>query len=231
MTHKKHVTDAVRAANRSNCQHSTGPSSEQGKSHSSRNALRHGLLARKLEVEDDKERVALQKLRGRCESLFGPKHVIEKFFVEEIAMIIWKLGIAEGLEVRELLRRQELSDGVDGILGNHFGKDLELPIYDGELPLDRGWDCERLVVRGFAGKDQRHSRNTGGPGIVEGKAVPATKTSHNSDNQEGNQLVMEAALVSALESMTRYKAKLKRDLYRAIDMLRKIQSERREGEE
>jgi len=37
--------------------------------------------------------------------------------------------------------------------------------------------------------------------------------------------------VSALESMTRYKAKLKRDLYRAIDMLRKIQSERREGEE
>jgi len=35
---------------------------------------------------------------------------------------------------------------------------------------------------------------------------------------------------SALESVTRYQAKLKRDLYRAIETLRKMQTERREGE-
>jgi hypothetical protein len=36
---------------------------------------------------------------------------------------------------------------------------------------------------------------------------------------------------SALETMTRYQTKLKRDLYRAMEALRKMQAERREGEE
>jgi len=35
---------------------------------------------------------------------------------------------------------------------------------------------------------------------------------------------------SALESMTRYQAKLKRDLCRSIETLRTVQAERREGE-
>ena len=133
-----------------------------------------------------------------------------------------KAGIAEGLEVRELLRRQELSDDV----GSIFSKDLELPISGSDLPLDRGWDCERIVVRAVAGKDQRDSNTMCGPGVVQGQVVQALKRSQNSDRQEVDHLEIEAVMGSALETMTRYQGKLKRDLYRAIETLRKMQVDR-----
>jgi hypothetical protein len=75
----------------------------------------------------------------------------------------------------------------------------------------------------------------GGDGLFEGSAkkqvVNAFKTSQNNDDQKVDHLEIEAVMGSALESMTRYQAKLKRDLYRAMETLRKMQAERREGEE
>jgi hypothetical protein len=153
--------------------------------------------------------------------------LIEKFVVEEIATLFWKLGIAEGLEAQELLRRQELSDNVNGIFHKVLG--LELPIDNDDLPLDHGWDCERMVVRAAAGEDQRNSNTMCGPGFVQGQIVQAVKTSQNSGHQKVDHLEIEAVMGSALETMTRYQAKLKRDLYRAIETLRKMQSERRES--
>ena len=226
MTHNRKVTDAVRTANRANALSSTGPRTKQGKSNSSNNAVRHGILAKKVVLDTDEQRAEFLELRQRCKTELRPKGLLEKFVVEEIVTLFWKLGIAEFLEVRELLRRQELSDDVDSI----FRKDLELPISGYDLPLDRGWDCERIVVRAVAGKDQRHSNTMCGPGVVQGQIVQALKSSQNSDHQEVDHLEIEAVMGSALESMTRYQAKLKRDLYRAIETLRKMQAERREGE-
>jgi len=80
-----------------------------------------------------------RKLWQRLKTEHRPKGLIEKFIVEQIATLFWKLGIVESLEVRELLRRQELSGDVDGI----FHGNLDLPISGDDLPLDRGWDCER----------------------------------------------------------------------------------------
>jgi hypothetical protein len=65
---------------------------------------------------------------------------------------------------------------------------------------------------------------------VQGHVVEALKSSENSDNKNVDHLEIEAVMGSALESVTRYQAKLKRDLYRAIETLRKMQTERREGE-
>jgi len=227
MHHKKTVTDAVRAANRAVSQSSTGPRTKQGKSNSSKNAVRHGILARKLALDSDEERAAFLELRQRCKTELHPKGLIEKFIVEEIATLFWKLGIAEGLEAQELLRRQELSDDVNGIFHKVLG--LELPINNYDLPLDRGWDCERMVVRAAAGEDQRNSNTMCGPGFVQGQIVQAVKTSQNSGHQKVDHLEIEAVMGSALETMTRYQAKLKRDLYRAIETLRKMHSERRES--
>lgn len=226
MKHNKTVTDAVRAANRANAQSSTGPRTKQGKSNSSNNAVRHGILSRKVVLDTDEQRAEFLELRQCCKTELRPKGLLEKFVVEEIATLFWKLGIVEFLEVRELLRRQELSDDVDSI----FRKDLKLPISGYDLPLDRGWDCERMVVRAVAGKDQRDSDTMCGPGVVQGQVVQALKSSRNSDHQKFDHLEVEAVIGSALESMTRYQAKLKRDLYRAIETLRKMQAERREGE-
>lgn len=70
-----------------------------------------------------------------------------------------------------------------------------------------------------------------GPPVVQGQLVHALKSSQDSDHQEVDHLEIEAVMGSALESMTRYQAKLKRDLYRAMETLRKMQAERRGGEE
>jgi hypothetical protein len=229
MSHKKKVTDAVRAANRANAQSSTGPRTEQGKSNSSNNAVRHGILSRKVEFDDDEQRAEFLELRQRCKTELQ-KGLIERFLVEEIATLLWKLGITEFLEFRELSRHQGLSDDVGSILD----KDLELPIRDLDLPLhlplDRGWGCERMVVRAVAAKDHHYSSAVHGPGFVQGHVVEALKSSQNNDSKNGDHLEIEAVMGSALESMTRYQARLKRDLYRAIETLRKMQTERREGE-
>jgi hypothetical protein len=228
MKHRKTVTDAVRAANRANSQSSTGPTTNEGKSHSSKNAVRHGILSRNVVLDTHEQRIEFRELRQRCKAELRPKGLIERFLVEEIAILFWKLGVAEGLEFRELLRRQELSDGVNGIF-HTLG--LELPISHSDLPLDRGWDCERMVVRASAGKDQRYSTVMCGPTVVQGQLVQAIKSSQDSDHLNADRLEIEAVMGSTLENMTRYHAKLKRDLYRAIEALRKMQAERREGEE
>jgi hypothetical protein len=60
--------------------------------------------------------------------------------------------------------------------------------------------------------------------------VHAIKNSQNSDNQNDDHLEIEAVMGSILENVTRYQTKLKRDLYRAFEKLRKTQGERRESE-
>ena len=230
MHHKKTVTDAVRHANRSNSQLSTGPKSNQGKAHSSKNAVRHGILSRNIVLETHKQRAEFRELWHRCRKDARPKGLREKFVVEEITTISWKLGILEPLVVRELLRRQEISDGVDSIFeGGLFHKDLELPINGDDLPLHRGWDCERMVVRAVAGKDQRNSNTTLSPGVFQGQVIPAVRSSQNSNRQEGDHLEIEAVMGSALENLTRYQTKLKRDFYRATKELREMQAERKKA--
>src|ERR1035438_1496609 len=143
MKHKKHVTDAVLAANRANSQSSTGPKTERGKSDSSKNALRHGILTRNVILDTHELREEFQKLKQYCREELLPKGLIERFLVEEITTLFWKLGIVEPLIVQELLRRQEHSNtDLQSLLHN----DLEPPILGYDLPKNRGWDCERLVV-------------------------------------------------------------------------------------
>jgi hypothetical protein len=76
----------------------------------------------------------------------------------------------------------------------------------------------------------RYSATTCGPRVFQGKIIHFLKGTENNDRQKVDHLEIETVMVSALESMTRYQAKLKRDLYRAIETLRKVQAERREGE-
>ena len=225
MKRKKTVTRAVLDANRANSQSSTGPSTKQGKSNSSHNALQHGILARKVELDTDEQRAEFEELQRVCKRDLVPEGLVENFLVEEIAVIFWKLAIAGGLEAKELLRRQELSDGLDGI----FHKDIQLPISDWDLPIDRGWDCERIIVRAVASKDWSCSTASRGPAVFQNQVVTAIQNSENHNNQKDGQLEIEAVLGSALEKMTRYQGSLKRDLYRAIDALGQKQAERRKG--
>jgi hypothetical protein len=178
-------------------------------------------------LETHEERAAFRKLFKYCNDDFGPKGLLEQFLVEDIATLLWKLQISVSVEMRELSLRQNVSDDVDSI----FHGELNLPISEEELPLHGGWDCERIVVRAVAGNDVSNSSASRGPAVVQGQVVNAFQNSGNNTSQQVGHLEVEAVLGNALEKMTRYQSALRRDLYRAIEMLRAVQKERREQEE
>lgn len=68
-----------------------------------------------------------------------------------------------------------------------------------------GWECQELVVR----SEQRDSKQ------------------RYSDKTEGGNVQFEMKLTTSLESVVRYEAAIKRDLYRALDALKCLQEARR----
>lgn len=224
MSHKKKVTEAVLAANGANAQSSTGPRTEEGKSMTFHNALRHGILTRKVVLEADEKR-EYRRVWHFSNDYYHPKRGLEQFLVEEITNTSWKLGITESIEILELSRRQDVRDGIDGV----FDGELKLPVSDWDLPVDRGWDCERIIVWALAGDDKRNSNSSRGPGVWQGQVVNAVQNSHNSHHHAGGHLEVHAVLGSSLETMTRYRSALKRDLYRAFKTLRVEQAKRKKG--
>jgi hypothetical protein len=224
---RKTVTPAKAAAQKRNAENSTGPRTEQGKSNVRYNALKHGILAARVVFKTDEEKADFQELLRRCNKEWDPQGLEEEFYTEEIAILYWKLGLTEGLETRELSRRQELSGKVDGV----FHKSLHLPISDFDLPLARGWDCERLVVRAVSTKNTIGSNASRRPAVIQSQVQPGWHASVKNQNNEAGHLEVEAILASSLANVTRYRSTLKRDLYKAIEMLRDAQRERREREQ
>ena len=86
MKHTKHVTGAVRAANRANAQSSTGPRTEKGKAMASHNAFRHSILSKKVELDEDEER-EYHGIWKSWNEYYGPKGTLEEFLVDEIINI------------------------------------------------------------------------------------------------------------------------------------------------
>lgn len=223
----KTVTDAVRAANSANAKKSTGPASDTGKVRASENSTRHGILARRLILRTDAERREYAEHRDSFFAHYRPEGPVEKFLVEEITNTTWKLGETERLETRELSSRQEAEDFGGGIEGV-FGSDLKLPIDEVDLPLDRRWDCERMVVRAIAGDEHSNANGRQQPLLNEQQVIAAVKCTLDNRSKTGGQLELQAVLTNPLETLTRYRSTLKRDFYRAAARLDELQERRRE---
>lgn len=219
---KKTVTDEVLAANRANSKASTGPRTERGQTNSQFNAVRHGLLSKNLFLKTDDEHLAFQDLTCSCLNEFHPVGFLEDFLVEEIATTIWKIQIAVGLETKELSSRKTLRERVSGV----FEGEIELPLGAEDLPVDRGWDCERLVVRATASRDVGTAGGLREPSAVQGQRVPDSETLKTQHAQMASHVTLEAVLGNALTNITRYQGSLKGDLYRAIQTLRSLQEKR-----
>lgn len=225
MKNSKTTTEAVYAANRANAQASTGPKTKSGKSTSSKNAVGHGILSKKIVLNTKEERREFRKLKRRCRNQFKPRDFLENFFVDEVIINIWKLGIIEELEAQDLLRRQGIDNDVNGIF--NFKNDLEIPFEKDDIPLQCGWDCERMVVRGTAVKDLAQTNAASGPQVVNGQPVQGFKAGCNAKSDSAHHLEVEAVLVSTLDRMSRYKSSVKKDLYRAIEALKQLQEDRK----
>ena len=84
------TSDAKRAANRRNAQHSTGPKTQEGKAASRLNALKHGLTAQQLILFDETE-ADFDAFFADLVADYAPVDTAESILVERIAVTHWRL--------------------------------------------------------------------------------------------------------------------------------------------
>ncbi len=90
------------AANRRNAQKSTGPRSSLGKTFSSWNSTRHGLLAKGLPPLLGKSKKQFTRLLRSLQEDLNPVGTLEQMLVEKIAQEYWRLGVAARYEAEDL---------------------------------------------------------------------------------------------------------------------------------
>ena len=105
-------------ANRRNAQKSTGPKTPQGKARSSRNAVKHGLLARSIVLKDNdpnENPADFDELLQDLTADLQPVGRLQHLLVERIAALHWRLRRAYRFEVQAIqkLRRGPSHTNVD----------------------------------------------------------------------------------------------------------------------
>jgi hypothetical protein len=122
-TIRKTVTEEQLAANRCNARKSTGPRTPQGKARSSKNALKHGLLARDVVLTDGpiaENPAEFRTLLADFLRELKPKGPIQQTLVERLAVCDWRLRRAQRYEVRA--QRVALDDAVPADAGFHANR-------------------------------------------------------------------------------------------------------------
>lgn len=83
-------TPAQIHANQANSQLSSGPSTEEGKARSSRNAVSHGLTSRDVYIAADEQEL-FQSLKAGLESEISPAGAVETDLFEKLLLASWKM--------------------------------------------------------------------------------------------------------------------------------------------
>lgn len=121
------VSDEKAKANQQNAQKSTGPTSEGGRAASSRNSLKHGLLAKSVVVDSPtgaESRSDFDALLADLCNELQPVGLIEQTLVERIATCYWRLNRAQRYETGAVRETLEVPD----TRADHLDKlALELP--------------------------------------------------------------------------------------------------------
>jgi hypothetical protein len=108
------VSEKQMIANRQNALKSTGPTSAEGKAVASRNALKHGLLAKEVVITQGEGAENAQQFSDLLNDLiaeFAPASGMEEILVEKIAACYWRMRRAHRYEVGML--RQKLDTLTD----------------------------------------------------------------------------------------------------------------------
>jgi hypothetical protein len=126
-------------ANRRNARLSTGPRTEEGKSRSRRNSLKHGILAPALlitEGEGAEDPDEFDGLLGRLRRDLAPVGTLEEMLVEKIAVSCWRQRRALRCEAGSVRR---------AFLQLHFETNLERASIKDHLSLPLDGDLHRLL--------------------------------------------------------------------------------------
>lgn len=209
---KKTMTAKAISANRENAKKSKGP---RRTNMVSENAVVHGLLSRRLRFESDESKIEFERLLHELEDGCQPVGPLERTLVEEAAVCIWKLQIANGLEEQAIDNQQAASRALMQTVADshqYQGVPLFTKWDGGASPARLGWECRELLVRS-AKRDIEEERDS-----EDDRNDRKSKTGH---------VEIEARLTTSLESILRYQASIKRDLYRALSALREMQRDRK----
>lgn len=133
-------------ANRKNALRSTGPKTLRGKRTVSRNAIKHGLLAREVVITAGDGEESLEEFHALVEGLensYQPVGVVEEALVQMIATALWRKARVLRAENGEI-RKQLDSSAADRALRNsdrgNFDlalAEMELRLYNAENPTDQ----------------------------------------------------------------------------------------------
>jgi len=144
------ATESQINANRLNAQHSTGPSSPEGKLKSSHNALKTGLTGRTILLPSD-DVAAYQKIVAIANDQWRPESESEKLVVQSIADTQWRLLRIPTLEsaVWALGRAQHAAE-----CATEPNPELRALMIDGLVLASKQKDFSNLTLQ--EGRLQRH---------------------------------------------------------------------------
>jgi hypothetical protein len=212
---KKTVSDKVIAANRSNSQHSTGPRSVSGKQASSRNAIKHGLLAKRLAFRDKGEEMEFKAFADNLQLDSQPEGTLERMVAEDICATWWTRVQTQGSELREIQDRRRAAEAILRAVAQNYDQE-QLSLFttaDGSYSAaGLGWECDELTIRTATTNSEQEEER-------------ARENSDKTGQTDHVQIV--AKLNTSTENLLRYQNHLRRGLYGAIATLRDLQRERR----
>jgi hypothetical protein len=207
---KKTVTDKVIAANQENGKKSEGP---KDASHVDQNARTHGWLSKHLMLQSEEERQEFYLLLDELVDEYQPVLRTDIELVNELAVDIWTLGDQNGWGMQALAQGRKATAAILKSLAENYDGE-QLPLFtqqDGShSAVQFGWDCQELVVRTGTRNSEQED---------EGKS--------GDRRDKSGHVQIEARLDTSLDTMLRYQAARKRDMYRVIAELRSRQRERR----
>jgi hypothetical protein len=206
------ATEAQINANRKNATRSTGPKTPAGKKSSSRNALRHGLLAREI-VLPNEDRDEFDAFMEQVREDLLPQGPVEELLCDRVITAAWRLIRAARVEASLFAlalsaERMESSE-----------REAERYLHD---PLEHAIDLARLSSKRVTNEEAYLDAQLE---IHEAEQLAKTDLA-----RWGRAFVQERLGANALLLLARYETSIERSLFRALDALEHEQKRRKEAD-
>jgi hypothetical protein len=198
LTIKKTMTEQALLANHANAEKSTGPTNTEV---TKLNAVKHGLLAKKLVFDTEEEKQEYESLLAERLEYHAPVGPDETMLVHEITISEFRLMKTYGWEFEELRNHRKAEEAILKEFRQHEDT-REAPVL---WAMELGWQPQAVLVRSGL---RTHSEELYG--------TP----------EENHQSSVEARIASPMDKILRYQAAIKRDYYRALAALCQLQRDR-----
>jgi hypothetical protein len=188
--------------NQSNASKSTGPKTAKGKAVAKLNSVKHGLLAKNMEILPTENREDFDKLRASLMDDLKPEGELENILMEQIVSATWRLR-----------RIQQIETGLLGwqyfeIQSERANKKARTYEYD---PFKR-----KLILESSLLYNESKLREKEAKEIAESD-VPTLGMAFSKSQED-------------LAKLSRYQVAIERSLYKALEELEKLQYKRKSTE-